>query len=499
MPVPQLLAAVDLGSNSFRLLIGRVETSALGQQIRPLDSLKESVRLAAGLDAQGMIDADAQKRALGALHRFGERLRSFSPDAVRAVGTNTLRVARNAARFMATAEAALGFPIEVIAGREEARLIYTGAAHALPTDGSHRLVVDIGGGSTECIVGADYDAALLESAGVGCVSLSRRFFPDGNVDRDSFDHAYYAARDVLAPIALTYRNHGWSYAVGTSGTAKALAQLAEANFGSDGLDRAALAAIEGALLKVGHADRLRLEGLKADRRPVLAGGLAVMSAVFDELGIDRMRYCPAALRQGVLYDLLGRSGGADVRELTVAHMVRRYSADAAQGQRVADTALALFEQGARAAAEELATRRELLRWTARLAEIGVSIAHEDFHKHSAYILSHADMPGFSQQEQRLMSVLALGHVGGLRKLREQVSHDLDWLMVLCLRVASILHRRREAQDLPLPALFLKRRRLRLEVPRNWARSHPLTDETLASEAAAWNELGVFEDVGYERI
>ncbi len=315
----------------------------------------------------------------------------------------------------------------------------------------------------------------------------------------SADHAYYAARDVLAPIALTYRNHGWSYAVGTSGTAKALAQLAEANFGSDGLDRAALASIEGALLKAGHADRLRLEGLRADRRPVLAGGLAVMSAVFDELGIERMRYCPAALRQGVLYDLLGRGGSADVRELTVAHMVRRYSADPVQGQRVGDTALALFDQGARAASEELAARRELLRWAARLAEIGVSIAHEDFHKHSAYILSYADMPGFSQQEQRLMSLLALGHVGGLRKLRELVATDLDWLMVLCLRVSSILHRRRDTQELPLPALFFKRRRLRIEVPGDWARKHPLSDETLASEADAWNELGVFERFEYVRI
>ena len=495
----RLLAAVDLGSNSFRLLIGRVESTPVGEQILPLDGLKESVRLAAGLDHNGVLDAASQQRALGTLGRFSERLRSFSPEAVRAVGTNTLRVARNARRFLKTAEAALGFPIEVIGGREEARLIYVGASHALPTDHRDRLVVDIGGGSTECIIGTDYDPSLVESAVVGCVSLSQRFFPGGNVDRASFEQAYYAARDLLSPTALAYRKRGWSYAVGTSGTAKALAQLAQLNFSTDGLTREALLNIEWLLVKAGHADRVRLEGLKPERRPVLAGGLAVMSAVFDELGIDAMRYCPAALRQGVLYDLLGRRAGADVREITVEQMMQRYSVDVAHARRVAQTAVALFDQGARGAEEELAHRRELLRWAVQLAEIGLSIAHEGFHKHSAYILSNADMPGFTQTEQARMSHLALGQVGGLRKLRELVADDLEWLMVLSLRVASILHRRRDDDEPPLPALFLKRRRVRLELPKAWAGAHPLSDETLRAEAAAWSELRVFDEMTYQCI
>lgn len=498
-PTPQLLAAVDLGSNSFRLLIGRVERTRMGEQIRTLDSLKETVRLAAGLDAEGVLDVDSRRRALEALQRFGERLRSFSPDAVRAVATNTLRVARNARHFLDTAEAALGFPIDVIAGREEARLIYLGAAHSLPADDADRLVVDIGGGSTECIVGANYTPKLLESATVGCVSLSRRFFPGGAVSAAAFEHAYYAARDALAPIALAYRTHGWRYAVGTSGTAKALAQIATDEFGCASLTRDALAQLEYLLVKAGHADALRIEGLKSDRRPVLAGGLALMSAIFDELCIEDMRYCGAALRQGVLYDLLGRSAGVDMRRITVERMTRRYEIDEAQALRVATTALALYDQGARGLAETLKAHRELLRWASMLAEIGMTLSHEDFHRHSAYMLRHADMPGFTQAEQSLMSSLALGHVGGLRKLRDAAFQELEWLMLLSLRVASILHRRRDGELPPLPALFLKRRRVRIEMPKDWARAHPLSDETLAAEAAAWTQLGVFDDFAYLRI
>ena len=495
----RLLAAVDLGSNSFRLLIGRVEQTPLGEQILPLDALKEPVRLALGLDARGALDTASRQRGVDALYRFGERLRSFSPDAVRAVGTNTLRVASNAWHFLASAEAALGFPIDVIAGHEEARLIYLGAAHALPADGQRRLVVDIGGGSTECMLGTDYAPALLESAQVGCVTLSERFFPGGRVDARSFERARFAARDALAPIGSACREHGWHYAVGPSGTAKALAQIAQQGLGAPGLTHDALTRLATLLVKAGHADRLRVDGLRADRRPVLAGGLALMCAVFDELEIAEMRYCPAALREGVLYDLLGRSAGADMREISVAQMRRRYAVDEAHSGRVAETALALYDQAARGVAERLREHRELLRWAAGLAEVGRSISHEDFHRHSAYILRNADMPGFTRAEQALMSRVALGQVGGLRKMRELIADDTEWLMVLCLRLSSILHRRRDGARVPLPALFLKRRKVRLELPEKWAREHPLSDATLSTEVAAWNELGVFEEIVYVRI
>ena len=499
MPGRKLLAAVDLGSNSFRLLIGRVETSDVGEQIRPLDSLKESVRLAAGLSAAGQLDTLAQQRGLEALNRFSERLRSFSPDAVRAVATNTLRVARNARSFIGTAEAALGFPIEVISGHEEARLIYAGAAHALPLDGVKRLIVDIGGGSTECIVGVDYVTRLLESIPAGCVSMTQRFFPDGEIDRERFGQAVIAARAAFAPIATAYRSYGWRYAVGTSGTSKSLWSIAQANFGADALRREHLDLMAGHLIRAGSAERVRLEGIKPERRPVLPGGLAIMTAVFEELGIESMRYCGGALRQGVLYDLLGRSSGSDMRRITVAQMMRRHAVDERHAERMSDTALALFDQAARGAAEELDARRQMLGWAAQLAECGMSLSHEDFHKHSHYILQHSDMPGFSQPEQAELALLALGQTGGLRKLRGLVADDLQWLQVLALRVASILHRRREDAQIPLPALFFKRSRVRLEMPAVWAAAHPLTHETLQAEVSAWAEMDVFEEIVYQTL
>lgn len=495
----RLLAAVDLGSNSFRLLIGRIEPSALGDQVLPLDSIKQTVRLAAGLRRDGTLDAGARNRGLQALAMFGERLRSFAPDAVRAVATNTFRVARNARQFVATAEAVLGFPIEIISGLEEARLIYLGAAHALPADGQPRLVVDIGGGSTECVIGTDTAPSVLESATVGCISLSTHHFADGRVERASFEHAYYAARGVFADVAGPFRDHGWRYATGTSGTAKSLWQIAQAQWGAEELDRDSLARMHAALVEAGHVDAVRLAGLRPDRRPVFAGGLAVMMAAFDELGIESMRYCNGALRHGVLHDLLGRSAGHDVRAVTVAQMLARHGIDRSHAQRVRDTALALFDQGARSAREELQARRQMLAWAAQLADIGRSISHESYHKHAAYILACADMPGFSQREQAALAQLALAQTGGLRKLRGLVEDDLGWLTIIALRTAVILHRARDGREVPTPALFLRRRSLRLEMPRAWAQRFPLTHQSLLDEAAAWNDTHVLERYDYRTI
>lgn len=499
MPGYRLLAAVDLGSNSFRLLIGRVESTPLGLRVLPLDGLKQTVRLASGLRDDGSLDTASRQRALAALAMFGERLRSFAPEAVRAVATSTLRVASNAAQFLASAEAALGFPIEIVSGLEEARLIYGGAAHALPGDGVPRLVVDIGGGSTECIVGTDLRASALESAPAGCVVLSTRHFPDGRVGRESFEHAYYAARAVFAQVAEPFAQKRWRYAVGTSGTAKALWQVAQAQWGAAELDRDSLARIHAALVAAGHVDTVELAGLRPDRRPVLAGGLAVMMAAFDELRIDSMRYCDGALRHGVLHELLGRSEGRDTRAITVEQMLARHGIDRGHAQRVRDTALALFDQGARGALEVLQARRQVLGWAAELAEVGRSISHEGAHRHSAYILGQSDMPGFSRDEQAALATLALGQTGGLRKLRGLVADDLGWLEVVALRVATILHRKHDEQEVPTPALFLQRRSLRLEMPKQWARRSPLAHESLVGEAEAWSEARVFGKFVYETI
>lgn len=487
--VPGLLAAVDLGSNSFRLLIGRVDRTGLGEQIRPIDALKEPVRLAAGLGPDGSLDAAARQRGLESLARFGERLRSFAPDAVRVVATSTLRVATNAHDFIESGEAALGFPISVISGREEARLIYLGAAHELALDGQDRLVIDIGGGSTECIIGRNYESQLLESAGVGCVTLTSRYFGDGAIDRKRMRNARYAAREVFAPYANMYRKHGWTYAVGTSGTAKALTQFAM-QCGDTELNIGHLETLAAVLAKAGHADLVRIDGLKADRRPVIAGGVATMLAAFDEFGIESMRYCPGALRQGALYDMLGRSAGDDMRRITVSRMAEGYGVDIAHARNTAASALALFDAMAGSLpAEDRGACANLIEWAAHLAEIGLSISHDAYHKHSAYIVHHADMPGFSRNEQDVLSRLVLGHTGGLRKLRALVHDEREWMMILCLRIATILHRHRDEDTTALPQVSRDGARVRIRWPESWRRSHPLTHASLQAEIAAWADAG----------
>lgn len=487
--VPGLLAAVDLGSNSFRLLIGRVDRTGLGEQIRPIDALKEPVRLAAGLGPDGSLDAAARQRGLESLARFGERLRSFAPDAVRVVATSTLRVATNAHDFIESGEAALGFPISVISGREEARLIYLGAAHELALDGQDRLVIDIGGGSTECIIGRNYESQLLESAGVGCVTLTSRYFGDGAIDRKRMRNARYAAREVFAPYANMYRKHGWTYAVGTSGTAKALTQFAM-QCGDTELNIGHLETLAAVLAKAGHADLVRIDGLKADRRPVIAGGVATMLAAFDEFGIESMRYCPGALRQGALYDMLGRSAGDDMRRITVSRMAEGYGVDIAHARNTAASALALFDAMAGSLpAEDRGACANLIQWAAHLAEIGLSISHDAYHKHSAYIVHHADMPGFSRNEQDVLSRLVLGHTGGLRKLRALVHDEREWMMILCLRIATILHRHRDEDTTALPQVSRDGARVRIRWPESWRKSHPLTHASLRAEIAAWADAG----------
>ncbi|RPH42207.1 MAG: Ppx/GppA family phosphatase [Burkholderiales bacterium] len=491
MPSSSLLAAVDLGSNSFRLVVGRIESTPVGDQIRPVDQLKETVRLAAGLGAGNTLSAAAQDRAVDALRRFGERLRTFPPERVRAVATNTFRVATDARAFLERAQQALGFEIEVIAGREEARLIYLGAAHALPADGRRRLVVDIGGGSTECIVGTDYAAEELESVPLGCVGLSQRFFPGGSVDRASFDAARWACRDLIAPLAERYRAAGWQRAIGTSGTAKALWQIAQTDLGEQRLTRDALGLLESLLLKAGHPDRMRLTALKPDRRPVLPGGLAMMSAAFEEFGIEAMDYCDGALREGVLYDLLGRSMGTDMREVTVAQMIRRHGLDERHGLAVAELATLLYRESARGTGDEIGRAGRLVGWAAQLREIGLSIAHVDFHKHGAYILEHCDMPGFSEDEQRRLATLVLGQTGGLTKMRSRLENADEWLRVLSLRLAVVLHRRRDGALPPSIRLRVKNAGARLELPADWARAHPLTDQLLRQESVEWAKAGAW--------
>jgi exopolyphosphatase/guanosine-5'-triphosphate,3'-diphosphate pyrophosphatase len=488
MPRPEVLAAVDLGSNSFHLLVGRV----VDGQIYPLDTLREPVRLGAGLTADKRIDRATQARALEALARMGERLRGFPRQAVRAVGTNALRVAKNAPQFLREARAALGFPIEVVAGREEARLIYLGVAHAMPPGPQRRLVVDVGGGSTELIIGRGLEPELTESLYMGCVSWSLAFFPEGRIDKPRMKKAELAARQELAGIVRQYRAAGWDEAIASSGTARAVeAILRESGWAEEGITREGLDRLRAALIRHERADPDRIPGLRGGRAPVLPGGVAILRAVLEELAIERVAVSEGALRHGLLYDLLGRVEHRDMREATVAQFMRRYGVDAAQAARVRSLALAIHEALSRPGADtEDESARAMLDWAARLAEVGLSVAHAQYHKHSAYIVSNADMPGFSRMEQQRLARLVLAHRGKLTKVEDAGIESGDWKLVFCLRIATLVLRSRAEVRLPLARAAAGEAGFTLELPQSWLEENPLTAAALETEAAHWKAVGM---------
>jgi exopolyphosphatase/guanosine-5'-triphosphate,3'-diphosphate pyrophosphatase len=488
---PELVAAVDLGSNSFHLLVGRVEQTSQGLHVVPIDSLKESVRLASGLSLDKRLDAPSQARAVAALSRFGERLRAFHPQKVRVVATNTFRVAKNGADLLKTCEAALGFPIEIIAGKEEARLIYNGVAHTLAADGTKRLVVDIGGGSTEFIIGTDYEPALLESVFVGCIRFSRDYFPGGQITRAGFKQAIFEARREIQVIGSAFKSVGWDQAVGASGSAKALVEVLD-QLGLSARQTITLEGLEqlrNLLIKRGEVDPAELPGIKNDRVPVFPGGLAIMTAIFEELELQEMHYSDGALRLGVLYDVLGRQRQDDMRYTTVEQFMARYGVDRVQAQHVGELAIDLWQQTNLGSAEEREEMSLVLGWVSCLLEIGFSISHNSHHKHSAYIVSQADMPGFSRRDQRLMSHLVLGHVGKLGKLGGLMQSDDQWAALACIRLASIFYRSRRQTKLPALTFSAKGKRFRLGLESKWLDGHPLTQYSLEQECTEWTKVG----------
>lgn len=471
------LAAVDLGSNSFHLQVGRVE----GEQLFYLDAHKEAVRLAAGLTADKRLDEDSQRRALDCLSRFGERLKGMPAGAVRAVGTSALRVAKNAPEFIQRARAALGFEIEIVSGREEARLIYLGVAHSLPLTQDPRLVVDIGGGSTECILGVGYKPRERESLRMGCVVYTQRFFPRGVIDKAALLAAETAARIEIQTAAYPFRHGRWHEAVGSSGTARALGEILRQNGRSDGqITRDGLEWLRERLLRAGNVQTLTLPGLKPDRRPVILGGFAIMHALFQELGIETMTVAQGAMREGILWDLLGRVHDHDMREVTVAQFMRRYHVDARQARRVERLALQLARNLPGMNDEAM----HLLSWAARLHEIGISIAHSGFHKHGAYILENADMPGFSRQDQASLARVVRASRGGLDKLALDHRDGL-WPLILCLRLAILFNLSRTDSAPSKLALKVDAGRCVLSLPRAWLEANPLTQAALETELRGW--------------
>jgi exopolyphosphatase/guanosine-5'-triphosphate,3'-diphosphate pyrophosphatase len=482
------LAAIDMGSNSFRLEVAQLAS----RRYRRIDYLKETVRLGAGLDANGMLTEDAAQRGLACLRRFASRLTDFDPTRVRAVATQTLREARNRDVFLLRAQEALGHPIEVISGREEARLIYAGVAQMQPGE-ERRLVIDIGGRSTELILGQGRVPTMAESFGVGCVSLSLRYFEGGRITAEGFRAAQVAAGAEFEEALQTFAPQHWQQALGSSGTAGAVAQVLLAGKVGDGrITPQGLRWCIEHCVKAGQADRIDLPGLKPERRAVLPGGLAILYTLATHFNIGALWPAKGALRQGVIVDLHARllarrhERPGDIRDDSVAELQRRFAVDSAQAARVAAVALALFDAALPDADPD--TRRELA-WACALHEIGLMVSHHDHHRHSAYLLAHVDAPGFSQSQQRNIGDLVLGQRGGLRKIEPQLANETFAWQVLCLRLAAIKCHARVAVDARSLLLRARGRDALLGYRGAWAEANPRTLFLLQEEASNWSRGG----------
>jgi exopolyphosphatase/guanosine-5'-triphosphate,3'-diphosphate pyrophosphatase len=490
------LAAVDLGSNSFRLEIGRIEH---GQFYRT-EYLKETVRQGSGLDDERNLTPQAMQRGWDCLARFGERLAGFHSTEVRAVATQTLREARNRDAFLAQGNAVLGFPIDVISGREEARLIYQGVAQALPQGNERRLVIDIGGRSTEMILGHGFEPKLMESYRVGSIAWSTRYFADNQLNRHNFQMAEIAAKAVLDEALNAYRRDAWDIAYGSAGTVGAVGDvLAAAGWPTGSVTREGLEWLLERLISAQSTDKIRLAGMRDDRRAIIGGGLSILRALFDLMQIDQLQQATGGLRHGLLVDLMGNTTDqTDMRAKSVQRLSAKFGTDAAHGLRVGKVAAHLFDQlqadepASSNPADQLADERlgRKLNWAAQLHEIGSHISHSDYHKHGAYILDNADAMGFSLSELHKLSQLVLGHRGKLRKLEVDFEDDIFVQQLLALRLAVILcHARR---DPDLTGLDISReedssRSFSVRCRSGWAQSFPQSAHLLREEVLAWQK------------
>jgi exopolyphosphatase/guanosine-5'-triphosphate,3'-diphosphate pyrophosphatase len=486
-----LLAAVDLGSNSFHMIVAR---SVLGQ-LRVVDRLREMVRLAEGLDGRGGLAPQVRQRALECLARFGQRIRDIPPQRVRAVATNTVRQLAAPQAFLMPAETALGHPIEVVSGREEARLVYLGVAHAQPpAPGQLRLVIDIGGGSTECIIGRGFEALERESLQLGCVASTRRFFADGTLSRQRWNTALTEVSAEFQQFAGTYRNLGWDEALGSSGTNKAIGEICAALKLTKGAVTAeALPVVRERLLQAARIEDIDLPGLSVERRPIIAGGVLVLEAAFNVLGLQRMAVSKAALREGALYDMLGRGSATDPRDAAIAALMLRYGIDSGQAERVEETALRLFDRIAEAWALEADDRR-MLAWAAWVHELGLAVAHSQYHVHGAYVLEHADIAGFSLQAQRVLAALVRTHRRGIPKSAFDAIPDrllaATRRIAALLRLAVLLHRSHEAASIPTLDLRADADGVVLALSKRWLDDRPLLCADLAGEPEHFASLGL---------
>lgn len=476
-----MFAAVDLGSNSFRLHIGAYD----GQSIRVIRSARDPVRLGAGLDNDGNLTKEAMQAALASLSGFRQLLSGYTLDAVRVVATNTMRIARNAQAFLPEAEKAIGYPIEIISGEEEGRLIYMGVASTLPAAEEQRLVIDIGGGSTEIILGKGYTIERAESFSIGTVNQSSSFFRDGRLDADSFDAAILSARSYFEDGAPPFHPKYWDKAYGSSGTIRAISELIVKNsIGNGLLSYTSLESLKKYFIERGHVSRIDLVGVRADRVPAIIGGLAILLALMQEIGIEQIQAVEAGLRMGVLWDLQLRATQHDRREQSTRDFLQRFRADEDRANRVARMACILYGE-LKASSDAY---QKYLYWSGLLHEVGLAVSHTGYHKHAAYMIANADLPGFTTREQRTMSTLILAQKGNLRKIADALGDPDFAKAVLALRLAVMFMHSRAEVDVTDLRLKMKNR-IELETTSEWMQDHPSVSYWIVKERELWTEVG----------
>jgi len=488
--MPNIFAAIDLGSNSFHMIVGRHESG----QIVILDKLREMVRLASGLDDKNNITPEMMKTALACLSRFGERVSHLHADVVRIVGTNTLRQAKNSRTFMRAAEKLLGQPIEIISGIEEARLIYSGVAHNVDGGDSKRLVIDIGGGSTEVIIGERYRPMIMESLYMGCVNTTKRFFADGKITKKRIKKSLLYSMTELEPYIKPYKNIGWENTIGASGTIRALEKITlEEGLADFGITKKSLDFMLEHIIKAGDMDKINLKGLKDERKPVIVGGLIVLLSIFDAFNIKLMRVSDGALREGILYDLIGRDENNDSRSESVEQFAERFVIDHEHSQRVEDMAVALYKQTYDEWFSETPEAIKYCQWASRLHEVGLSIAHSQYHRHGAYMVNHADLTGFSRENQTLLSTLIQLHrrsfnIELLEDFNEK-NQRIGKKLSIILRLAVLLTRSRQVEQSEIPDISIHKKNITLSFTEYWLDEHPLTYSDLQYEQTHLEKIG----------
>jgi exopolyphosphatase/guanosine-5'-triphosphate,3'-diphosphate pyrophosphatase len=485
-----IVASIDLGSNSFHMVVARY----LDGQLTIIDRIREMVRLGDGIDDDNHLCTDVQARALACLARFGERLKEFPLKNVRAVGTNTLRNAENASDFLNEAEQALGFPIDIISGVEEARLIYLGVAQNIAIKGQRRFIMDIGGGSTELIIGSGDVPEKMVSLEMGCVSITRRFFADGEINAKRIKQACLFAQSELEPHIENYRKSGWEQTIGASGTIKAVNKVVNAEgWSNDGISIDSLRQLLAALGEAGQIKKIKFAELNPERAPVFIGGVIVLLSTFEALGIEKMTVSERALREGLIIDQQGRFQGESIRSKSVSHLAARYHTDTDQADRISQTAITILQQLSQTWQLDTVQAEKWLNWASQLHEIGLDIAHRRYHHHGAYIVEHGDLAGFTQQEQQLLATLVRTHrrklPQALFKALPKRTRKLAKQLSLLLRLSVILHRNRSGKPIPKILVTAENKSIAITFPQGWLDKHPLTYADLTQEEKYLANIG----------